>query len=141
MIQIFPNEPRLVPQSPVLDPKDGLDLILELVLKPFQGLAHLEPCHQEHLYVNHFFEERCNICRLVKKNKRAVSRQKSPKVYQMNGLHTYNVKKFLYPKRQIRTELNKALPLEIPIETGLMIDTEFEFLLAKLLIENNIWKF
>ena len=58
----------------------------------------------------------------------------------MNGLHTYDVKKFLFPKREKRTELNKAIPLEIPIETGLMIDTEFEFQIAKLIIENKIWK-
>ena len=39
-----------------------------------------------------------------------------------------------------RTELNKAIPIEIPIESGLMIDTEFEFQIAKLIIENKIWK-
>ena len=95
--------------------------------------------YEQHLnpYYNVIEKNSKGFINLVKKNKRAVSRQKSPKVYQMNGLHTYNVKKFLYPKRQIRTELNKALPLEIPIETGLMIDTEFELEIAKLLIEHN----
>ena len=58
----------------------------------------------------------------------------------MNGLHTYDVKKFLFPKRKIRTELNKALPYIIPLESGLMIDTEFEFQIARLFIENKLWK-
>ena len=59
----------------------------------------------------------------------------------MNGLHTYDLQKFLLPKRKIKTELHKALPIEIPIESGLMIDTEFEFQTAKLIIENKLWKF
>ena len=41
----------------------------------------------------------------------------------------------IIPARGGRTELSKAIPLEIPIETGLMIDTEFEFKIAKLIIE------
>ena len=35
------------------------------------------------------------------------------------------------------TNLSKAIPYEIPIETGLMIDTKFELEIAKLLIEHN----
>ena len=38
---------------------------------------------------------------------------------------------------KIRVEISKATPIDIPIETGLMIDTEFEFQMAKLIIENN----
>ena len=95
---------------------------------------HLNPYYNvvEHTSTNHL--------KLVKKIKRPVSRQKAPKVYQMNGLHTYDVKKFLFPKRKIRTELNKALPYLLPIESGLMIDTEFEFKIAQLFIENKVWK-
>ena len=74
------------------------------------------------------------LCRQL--TSRPTSRQKAPKVFQMNGLHTYDVKKFLFPKRKVRTEISKAIPLEIPIETGIMIDTEFEFQLVKLIIEN-----
>ena len=78
-----------------------------------------------------------NHLRLCKQlTNRPTSRQKAPKVFQMNGLHTYDVKKFLFPKRKVRTEISKAIPLEIPIETGIMIDTEFEFQLVKLIIEN-----
>ena len=95
---------------------------------------HLNPYYNvvEHTSTNHL--------KLVKKIKRPTSRQEAPKVYQMNGLHTYDVKKFLFPKRKIRTELNKALPYLLPIESGLMIDTEFEFKIAQLFIENKIWK-
>jgi CMP-N,N'-diacetyllegionaminic acid synthase len=63
---------------------------------------------------------------------KARSRQEAPPVFQLNGLFVYNTKKFL---RIQNTDLSKALPYEIPVETGLMIDTEFEFDIAKLLIE------
>jgi len=63
---------------------------------------------------------------------KARSRQEAPSVFQLNGLYAYNAKKFL---RIQKTDLSKTIPYEIPVETGLMIDTEFEFYLAKLLIE------
>ena len=63
---------------------------------------------------------------------KARSRQEAPPVFQLNGLYAYNAKKFL---RIQKTDLSKTIPYEIPVETGLMIDTEFEFYLAKLLIE------
>jgi CMP-N-acetylneuraminic acid synthetase len=63
---------------------------------------------------------------------KARSRQEAPPVFQLNGLYTYDAKKFL---RIRKTDLSKTLPYEIPTETGLMIDTEFEFEIAKLLIE------
>ena len=63
---------------------------------------------------------------------KARSRQEAPPVFQLNGLYVYNTKKFL---RIQKTDLSKTLPYEIPVENGLMIDTEFEFDIAKLLIE------
>ncbi len=63
---------------------------------------------------------------------KARSRQEAPSVFQLNGLYVYDAKKFLKLKK---TDLSKTLPHEIPVETGLMIDTEFEFEIAKLLIE------
>jgi CMP-N,N'-diacetyllegionaminic acid synthase len=63
---------------------------------------------------------------------KARSRQEAPPVFQLNGLYVYNTKKFLQIQK---TDLSKTLPYEIPVETGLMIDTEFEFDIAKLLIE------
>ena len=63
---------------------------------------------------------------------KARSRQEAPPVFQLNGLYTYDAKKFL---RIRKTDLSKTLPYEIPTETGLMIDKEIEFEIAKLLIE------
>jgi CMP-N-acetylneuraminic acid synthetase len=71
------------------------------------------------------------FCKPLKKRPR--SRQEAPVVYQLNGLYTYNAKKFL--KNGV-TNFSKCLPLIIPMETGLMIDTKFEFEVAKLLIES-----
>jgi len=72
--------------------------------------------------------------KLVKQTKkRPKSRQKAPIVYQLNGLYTFNVKKFLKLGKNV---FQKMIPFEIPIETGLMIDTEFEFKIAELLIKN-----
>ena len=74
--------------------------------------------------------------KLVKnKGKRSVSRQTAPIVYQLNGLFTYNTEKFFKYRNDI---LLNALPYEIPIETGFMIDTEFEFKLAEFIIQKKI---
>jgi len=70
------------------------------------------------------------LCKPLKVKAR--SRQEAPPVFQLNGLYAYDAKKFL---RIQKTDLSKTLPYEIPVETGLMIDTEFEFDIAKLLIE------
>ena len=50
-------------------------------------------------------------------------------------IFTYNTEKFLEHKKPL---LPKALPYEIPAETGLMIDTEFEFKLAEIIIQKKI---
>ena len=76
--------------------------------------------------------------KLVKnKRKRSVSRQTAPIVYQLNGLFTYNTEKFFKYRNDL---LLNALPYEIPIETGFMIDTEFEFKLAEIIIQKKIIK-
>ena len=62
---------------------------------------------------------------------KARSRQEAPKVFQLNGLYVYDVEKFLRIKK---TDLAKTLPLKIPLETGIMIDTEFEFNLVRLIL-------
>ena len=67
--------------------------------------------------------------------KRPISRQTAPIVYQLNGLFTYNTEKFFKYRNDI---LLNALPYEIPIETGFMIDTEFEFKLAEFIIQKKI---
>jgi len=58
------------------------------------------------------------------------TRQESPKVYQLNGLLTFNARTILDKKIQY-SNLSKTIIYEIPIESGVMIDTEFEFEVAK----------
>jgi CMP-N-acetylneuraminic acid synthetase len=92
--------------------------------------------YQQHLnpYFNMVEKDKNGFLKLSKKLKnRPTSRQAAPIVYQLNGLYTYNAKKFLKSKK---TDFSKTIPLEIPIETGLMIDTPFEFEIARLIIEN-----
>lgn len=93
---------------------------------------HLNPYYNMVEITSHGF------LKLVKKlPQRPKSRQKAPIVYQMNGLHTFNTKKFLQSRKM---KLSEAVPLEIPIETGLMIDTEYEFQIAKLFLNKNFKK-
>ena len=62
-------------------------------------------------------------------------RQDAPKVYQLNGLFVYNVKSLLKFKTQYPP---KGLQFEIPIESGLMIDTELEFKTAEMMMQKNL---
>lgn len=59
-------------------------------------------------------------------------RQDAPKVFQLNGFFTYNTKRFLKFKNQYPP---KGLPLEIPAETGIMIDTELEFKIVEMMMK------
>ena len=96
--------------------------------------------YKQHLnpYFNMMELDSNGFLKLVKnKGVRPSSRQESPTVYQLNGLFTYNTEKFLEHKKPL---LPKALPYEIPAETGLMIDTEFEFKLAEIIIQKKILK-
>lgn len=69
-----------------------------------------------------------------KKTKKPIqNRQESPIVYQLIGLFTLYAKKML---KYGTWKMPKILPYEIPIETGLMIDTEYEFKLAELIFKN-----
>jgi len=73
------------------------------------------------------------------KGERPGSRQQAPKVYQFFGLYTFDAGKFLKHGKVI---MPKILPYAVPIETGIMIDTELEFKIVKLIMENNLidWK-
>ena len=96
--------------------------------------------YRQHLnpYFNIVEKDSNGFLKLCKPLKiKARSRQEAPPVFQLNGLYVYDAKKFLKLKR---TDLSKTLPHEIPVETGLMIDTEFEFEIAKLLIEQKRMK-
>ena len=57
-------------------------------------------------------------------------RQKVPKVYQLNGLFVINVKEFLKKRETLKL---RAIPYEIPMQSGWMIDTEWEFRMAELM--------
>lgn len=91
--------------------------------------------YEQHLnpYFNITESNSNGYLKLVKNlKKKPQSRQKAPKVYQMTGLYTFDVKKFLKNKK---TFTKKVIPLIIPLESGLMIDTEFEFNVAKCLFK------
>jgi len=64
-------------------------------------------------------------------------RQDAPIVYQINGLHVFKVKELVKYKKLF---IPKILAYEIPMETGIMIDTEFEFKIADYIIRNKIIK-
>mgnify|MGYP003983932561 FL=1 len=63
---------------------------------------------------------------------RILTRQSAPIVYQLNGLFTIDVKRFLKYQTLI---MPKILPYEIQPETGWMIDTEFEFKVAEMIFK------
>ena len=96
--------------------------------------------YKQHLnpYFNMVEKNKKGFLKLSKKLKnRPLSRQEAPIVYQLNGLYAYDAKKFLKLKK---TDFSKSVPYEIPMETGIMIDTPFEFKMVKLLLENKLKK-
>lgn len=72
-----------------------------------------------------------------KKGMRPRSRQEAPPIYQMVGLDTFNVEKFMKYQKII---LPRILPYEIPPETGIMIDTELEFKIVEIIMKNKLFK-
>ncbi len=75
--------------------------------------------------------------KLSKKRQSVKIRQEAPLVYQLNGLLVFYVDKFLkYATGP--SIIPKTLPYEIPIETGLMIDTEFEFKIAEMIFQEKL---
>ncbi len=89
-------------------------------------------------YFNMFELDSHGFLKLSKKNGiRPRSRQEAPPIYQMVGLDTFNVEKFLKYQKII---LPRMLPYEIPAETGMMIDTELEFKIVEIIIKNNLFK-
>ena len=94
--------------------------------------------YRQHLnpYFNIMELDSNGFLKIVKdEERRPISRQTAPTVYQLNGLFTYNTEKFFEYRNDV---LLNALPYEIPIETGFMIDTEFEFKLAEFIIQKKI---
>ena len=92
--------------------------------------THLNP------YFNMMEKNANGYLEFSKKSKKIIeSRQNAPIVYQLTGLHTFNVKQFLKYKK---IYMPKILPLEILPKTGLMIDTEFEFQIANQIAKKQI---
>jgi CMP-N,N'-diacetyllegionaminic acid synthase len=94
--------------------------------------------YQQHFnpYFNIMEKDSSGFLKICKKLKnRPKSRQEAPAVYQLNGLFVFDVNIFLKYKTPI---LPKSLPVEIPSECGLMIDTEIEFRLAELILKNKL---
>ena len=92
--------------------------------------THLNP------YFNMMEKNASGYLEFSKKSKKRIeSRQNAPVVYQLTGLQTFNVKQFLKYKR---IYMPKILPFEVLPETGLMIDTEFEFQIANQIIKKQI---
>ena len=94
--------------------------------------------YKQHLnpYFNMMELDSKGFLKLTKKlSKRPRSRQEAPIVYQLNGLFTYDKRRFLRIGNPI---MPKAIPFEIPLERGFMIDTEIEFKIAESMFEQKI---
>jgi CMP-N,N'-diacetyllegionaminic acid synthase len=94
--------------------------------------------YRQHLnpYFNMMELKSSGFLQFSKKLKKQITRrQDAPIVYQLNGLLTLNVNQFLKYKK---IYMPKIIPVEIPPETGFMIDTEFEFKLGELIIKKKL---
>lgn len=92
--------------------------------------AHLNP------YFNMMELDKNGYLKFSKrKGKRIVTRQLAPVVYQLSGLYTINISSF---KKYKKIFMPKILPYVIPPETGLMIDTKYEFQIAQAIMKNHI---
>ena len=117
---------------PFIDKKDILGSINLLKKKKCDAVYGV---YRQHLnpYFNMMELNSKGFLNMTKKlTKRPRNRQEAPVVYQLNGLFTYNKEKFLKIKNPI---MPKAVPFEIPLERGFMIDTEAEFNIAKLMFK------
>jgi CMP-N,N'-diacetyllegionaminic acid synthase len=110
-------------------------------MKESISLLQKKDCHgvyavyRQHLnpYFNMVEPNPKGFLRISKKPKEEIkSRQKAPLVYQLNGLFTFNVESLLKYKKLF---MPKTIPYEISQKSGFMIDTLFEFKIAKFLFE------
>jgi CMP-N,N'-diacetyllegionaminic acid synthase len=127
--EIFVNRDCTVPFIKNTDIKKTIDILKNKKCDAVYGVyrQHLNP------YFNMMEKNKDGYLRLSKKLKeRPKSRQKAPIVFQLNGLFTFDAKKFLVQGDPI---MSNALPHEISPESGLMIDTEIEFKMAEILFK------
>ncbi len=129
---IFVNRDCTVPFIRNMDMKNAIMLLQKKKSDAVYGVyrQHFNP------YFNMMENNSNGFLQLCKKLKnRPKSRQDAPIVYQLNGLFVYNVYQFLKYKSAI---LPKSIPYEIPLECGLMIDTELEFKTAEMMLKNKL---
>ena len=127
--EIFVNRDCTVPFIKNSDIKKTIDLLKKRKCDAVYGVyrQHLNP------YFNMMEKNKQGYLQLSKKlKKRPESRQKAPTVFQLNGLFTFDAKKFLKYGDPI---MPKSIPHEISPESGLMIDTEIEFKMAETLFK------
>ena len=106
------------------DIRKGVSLLgrkkCDLVVAAYK--THLNP------YFNMMEFDSNGSLKFSKKTKKHVAnRQDAPIVYQLTGFQIINVQRFLKYKK---IYMPRILPIEISAETGLMIDSKFEFQIA-----------
>ena len=126
------NRDCTVPFIRISDMKNAINLMKNKRPNAVYGVykQHFNP------YFNMMETDSKGFLKLCKKLKnRPKSRQDAPVVFQLNGLFVFDVAKFLKYKNPI---LPKSLPLEIPLECGLMIDHEIEFRFAEVMLKQKL---
>jgi len=129
---ILVNRDCTVPFIRISDMRNSINLLKNKKCDAVFGVyrQHFNP------YFNILEKNFNGFLKLSKKLKnRPNSRQEAPTVFQLNGLFVYDVSKFLKYKTPI---LPKSLPIEIPMECGLMIDTELEFKIAEMMMKKKL---
>ena len=130
---IFVNRDCTVPFIRNLDIKDSIKLLEKTKCDAVYGvyIQHFNP------YFNMMEIGKNGFLEFSKKMKvKPIRRQDAPKVYQLNGFFTYNTKRFLKFKNQYPPN---GLPIVIPPETGIMIDTELEFKTVEMMMKEKFF--
>jgi len=113
----------------MIDIKNSIKLLKQAKCNTVVGAyrTHLNP------YFNMMeFQKNGYLKFTKKKRQRITTRQSAPIVFQLTGFQTINVDNFLHYGR---IYMPKTLPLELEQETGLMIDTKWEFDVAQSLFK------
>ena len=130
--EIFVNRDCTVPFIRNSDIKSSISLMKKTNCDAVYGVyeQHFNP------YFNMIEIQKNGYIEFSKKLKiKPTRRQDAKKVYQLNGLFTYDKRRFLRIGNPI---MPKAIPFEIPLERGFMIDTEIEFKIAESMFEQKI---
>jgi len=130
--EIFVNRDCTVPFIRNFDVKSSINLLKKTNCDAVYGVyeQHFNP------YFNMIEIGKNGYIEFSKKMKiKPTRRQDAKKVYQLNGLFTYNTKQFLKFGNQYPP---KGLPIIIPPESGIMIDTELEFKIVEMMFKQKI---